>query len=104
MEQVPRAERDTAQSPVDLDNVLIQIRDEVTPHWHRLGEIVGVPREVLDKCSGYQPEQCLVEVVDYWLLRSGEQITWKDVAQAVREIKLEEPAEKVLLNYYQLIN
>ena len=87
MEQISEPQ-DNKQPQVDLDNVLMQIRDEVAPLWREFGEAVRVPKEILDKCSErYQPDQCLVEVVDYWLSNNQEKITWKGVAQAVKEIK-----------------
>ena len=41
---------------VCLDQILIQLR-EVTPHWRRLGEAVGVHR--LDEISRYVRQRCM---------------------------------------------
>ena len=98
VEQISEAQ--DKQPQVDLDNVLMQIRDEVAPLWREFGEAVGVPKEILDKCSErYQPDQCLVEVVDDWLSRNQEKITWNDVAQAVKDIALEKLAQKIIYTH-----
>ena len=81
---------------VNLANLLIQLQDEVTPKWYELGEIVGVPKEILDKCSGHPSDQCIIEVLDYWLIHYYGQLTWKDVAHALKEINLHQLSEKIL--------
>ena len=59
--------------------------------------MVGVPKEVMDGYVGHPSDQCLIEVLDYWLRHHSGQLTWGEVAQALREIKLYELAEKALL-------
>ena len=71
---------------LDLDNQLIQLRDDVTPHWYEFGVIVGLPKEILDKCKDHPPDQCIVEALDYWLMHHRGQLTWRDVAIALKEI------------------
>ena len=83
---------------LDLDNLLIQLRDDITPHWYEFGDMVGVPKEILDKCRDYPPDQCIVEVLDYWLLHHRGQLTWRDVAHALQEIQLDHLAEYILQN------
>ena len=81
---------------MNLDNLLIHLRDEVTPKWYELGEIIGVPKESLDKYSEHPPDQCIIEVLDYWLMLYRDKLTWKDVAHALKEINFHQLSEKVL--------
>ena len=58
--------------------------------------MVGVPKELLDSYLGYPSDQCLIELLDYWLRHHPSQLTWREVAQAIKEISLYQLAEKVL--------
>ena len=80
----------------DLDSLLIQLQDDVTPHWYEFGVVVGVPSEILEKCRDYPPNQCIVEVLDYWLMNHYGQLTWRNVAHALKEIGLHHLAEHIL--------
>ena len=88
---------------VNLDSLLIQLRSHMTPMWKEFGLVIGIAEEVLDSYSSYPPEECLVEVLDYWLRKyhtAENKLTWKDVAKAVNEIGLHQLAESIL-NVYQ---
>ena len=88
---------------INLDNLLIQLRSHMTPMWKEFGLVVGIPEEVLDRYSSYPPEECLVEVLDYWLRMChtvGNKLTWRDVAKILKEIGLYQLAESIL-NVYQ---
>ena len=80
----------------DLDSLLIQLWDDVTPHWYEFGVVVGVPSEILEKCKDYPPDQCIVEVLDYWLMNHRGQVTWRNVAHALKEIQLHHLVEHIL--------
>ena len=57
--------------------------------------------EVLDKFLGYPSEQCIVEVLDYWL-RNGQESnkrTWKDVADVLKAIGEKSLADDILNVY-----
>ena len=86
---------------MDLDTLLIILKEELAPRWYDFGLVVGVPKELMDSYTGYPSDQCLTEVLDYWLRHHShaqtDQVTWTDVAHALRAIKLNELAEKVLL-------
>ena len=69
---------------LDLDNLLLQIKVDVTPNWYRFGEAIGVENEVLHKFANYPPEQSIVEVLDHWLRNHAGQPTWREVAEALR--------------------
>lgn len=74
---------------VNLDNLLIQLQPQVTPKWYEFGIAAGIEKEMLEKfaeqCS---PEECIVEVVDYWLRTGTKLPTWKDVANLLKKIDL----------------
>ena len=82
---------------LNLDNLLIQLRPHITSKWYEFGVAIGVTKEVLDKCSGYPPEECIVEVLDYWLRTTRR--TWKDVAEGLHTIGFENLADKILKVY-----
>jgi hypothetical protein len=71
---------------VSLDQILIQLR-EVTPHWRKLGEAVGVQK--LDEISEYvgSESEAMVEVVDGWLANlHPNKPTWREIADVVDSI------------------
>ena len=74
---------------VNLDTLLIQLRQQVTTKWYQFGVRAGIHRDVLDnfakQCS---PNDCIVEMLDYWLRNSKQPPTWKDVARILKEINL----------------
>ena len=71
--------------------------------WKEFGLVIGIAEEVLDGYSSYPPEECLVEVLDYWLRKhhtAENKLTWRDVVKVVKEIGLHQLAENIL-NVYQ---
>lgn len=86
---------------MDLDSLLIQTRSQVTPKWYQFGLAIGIAEEILEKYSSYPPEECMVEMLDYWLRNhhTGKP-TWRDVANALKEIELHQLAES-MLNIYE---
>ena len=81
---------------MNLDLLLIVLKIELTPRWYEFGLVVGVPKDVLDSYLGYPSDQCLIELLDYWLRHHPGQLTWKEVAQALREMEIYNLAEKAL--------
>lgn len=75
---------------MNLDTLLLQIKHEVTPKWYQFGEVIGVEKQLLEKfdVEKYPPEQCIIEVIDNWLRNHAGQPTWREVAEALREIGL----------------
>ena len=57
---------------------------------------MGVPKQVMDGYLGYPSDQCLIELFDYWLRHHPGQLMCREVAQALKEIKLYQLAEKIL--------
>ena len=65
----------------------------MTPKWYQFGEVVGIEKEVLDYfASKCPPDECIVEILDFWLRNHKEQVTWKDVARALKAINLQQLA------------
>ena len=81
---------------VNLDNLLIQLRPQVGPRWYQFGEAVGISKDVLDKfvkqCS---PEDCIIEMLDYWLRSSTKQPTWNDIAKILKAVNLPQLAHDI---------
>ena len=75
---------------VNLDNLLIQLRPQVGTKWYQFGEAAGIEKEALDKIAECPPDQCIVELFDYWLRFSAEPPTWKIVADVLKAINLTE--------------
>ena len=78
---------------IDLDTLLIQLRPQVGPKWYQFGEAAGIEKEVLDKyASNCAPEECIVEVLDYWLRNCTTRPTWKGIARILKAINLQKLA------------
>ena len=79
---------------VDLDSLLMLLKEELAPKWYDFGLVVGVPQELMDSYSGYPPDQCLTEVLDYWLRQHPGEMKWTEVADALKAVQLNQLAEK----------
>jgi hypothetical protein len=68
----------------------------VTPKWYQFGEAAGIHTDVLDsfakQCS---PEDCIMEMLDYWLRKHVTQPTWTDVANVLKHINLPQLASEI---------
>ena len=60
--------------------------------WYQFGEAIGVRKEVLEKCVKYPPEESIIEILDNWLRNHAGQPTWREVAEALRVINLQQLA------------
>ena len=83
---------------LNLDNLLIQLRAHVTPKWYEFGAAIGMPGHLLDQYSSYPADECLIEVLNYWL-NDHQNPTWRDVAKVLRDIELNELAEGIASVY-----
>ena len=88
-----------ADDSLNLDTLLIQVQGAVTPHWYQLGQVLEVSKDVLDRCSNYPPEESIVEVLDQWLRNYSGRPTWRDVANALRKIGLQQLANDIEMVY-----
>ena len=86
-------------SLLNLDNLLIQIKQDTTPMWYQLGEALGIEKKVLKKFTTCSPEESIIEVLDYWLRNHPGKPTWKEVAVALREIHLHRSASRIEMIY-----
>ena len=77
----------------------MQIRQQVTPKWYQFGLAVGINKETLDEFSNFPAEECIVEMLDLWLRTSERAVTWRDVADALKQIGLYQLAERTLKAY-----
>ena len=86
---------------VTLDKLLVLLQQEVGPRWYDFGEAVGIDDVVLDSIAKTTfPENCIVEMLDYWLKYfDDEELTWRDVATALRDINLHELAYHIEQEY-----
>ena len=75
---------------LNLDSLLIQVKAEVTPQWYHLGEALGVDKSVLEKCTHYPPEESIIEVLDSWLRNHLGQPTWREIAETLKIIGLQQ--------------
>ena len=85
---------------VDLDNLLIQLRAQVSPVWYQFGVAAGVETKILDKfadtCS---PQECIVEMLDCWLRQQTEIPSWRDVSKILKMINLEQLSAEIEMVY-----
>ena len=77
-----------------MDNLLIQLCSEVTPYWYQFGTIVGIDKDTLKKYLTFPPDECIIEVLDYWLRNHHD--GKPDVAVVLKEMKLDKLAENIL--------
>jgi hypothetical protein len=81
---------------VNLDNLLILLRAQVSPLWYQFGEAAGIEAEMLEKLANdCSPQERIIEMFDYWLRKQKEPLTWKDIAKILKVINLEQLAAKI---------
>ena len=79
---------------------MVLLREKVNPKWRDFGEALDIDEVVLDSIANTCfPENCIVEVLDYWLKYANEKITWRDVAYVLKTINLHELALDVVQIY-----
>jgi hypothetical protein len=85
---------------VTLNRLVVLLREKVGPKWRDFGEAVDIDEVVLDSIAKTCfPENCIVEVLDYWLKYTDEKITWRDVAYVLKSINFHELAMDVVQIY-----
>ena len=91
-----KSDNNSPELNVTLDNLLIQLRPQVTPVWYKFGEAAGIEKGVLDgfakQCT---PEDCVMEMLDLWLKNQAKQPTWRDVAKVLKIIHLPQLALEI---------
>ena len=76
----------TTTASINVENILIKVGDQVKSQWYKFGLVIGAPRDFLDQLSG-EDEQCLTQVLEYWLKQHAHQPTWQEVINAQQKIK-----------------
>ena len=77
----------------NLDALLVQLREQVTPKWYQFGLTAGVKEEVLDNfAKNCTPDNCIVEMLDHWLRNYKEKPTWRRVINILKAINLQQLA------------
>ena len=77
---------ETVISCNNLDNLVYTLQGEVSSKWYSFGLALGLPKEILNQLKDYSTEECLVEVLDYWLKHHHENPTWQEIMDAKRKI------------------
>ena len=72
------------------------LREVMTQRWYEFGSVIGVPTDVMNGYLGHPSDQCLIELLDYWLRHHPGQLTWREVAQALKKMQLYQMAETAL--------
>ena len=72
---------------LNLDSLLLKLRDKVKAEWYQFGEAIGVPKEYLEKLEGLSEEGCLVKLLEFWLSYHPDRPTWKELADALEYIR-----------------
>ena len=80
---------------LNLDTLLIQIKAAATSRWYQLGEALGINKESLDRYSSHPPEESIIEMLDQWFRNGPRKQTWRDVADALKKIGLEQLANDI---------
>ena len=88
-----------ADESLTLDALLEKLSGKVDSKWQEFGLAMGHPKEMLGQLSDYSNEDCLVEILDYWLKHHPDQPTWKEVADALEEMQDYELADSILRVY-----
>ena len=82
-----------------MESLLAKLQGRVSTRWFQFGLAIGVPKEILEALKCYPVEQCLVELLDYWLRYHPDQPTWKELADAIEDIQDYELASSILKVY-----
>ena len=61
---------------LDSRDLLILLEEELALKWYDFGLVLGVSQELIDSYSGYPSDQCLTEVLDYWLRHHAGMMKW----------------------------
>ena len=69
----------------NLNNLVYTLRGHISFQWYSFGLAIGVPKQILNQLEDYTDEECLVEVLDYWLRHHPGKPTWQEVMEAKRK-------------------
>ena len=86
---------------LNLDSLLIQLRPHVTPKWYQFGVAIGIPQNVLQQYLNFPPDECMLEMLDYWIRNHPQdrKPTWRAVANALSDIEFYQLSESIINSY-----
>ena len=87
MEQVSYEYSQLEDVPLDLNSLQQILQGQISKQWYQFGLSLGIPMDVLEGFNLYSEEDCLVEVLDYWLKHHPSKPTWQEITDAQRKIK-----------------
>ena len=79
---------------LDLDMLLIQLKPQVVTKWKQFAEAVGLSN-IIKELSQYSEDECIVEVFDQWLKSHPTKPTWRNVADVLNDIGLQQLAKDI---------
>ena len=62
------------------------LRGQVSSKWYIFGLALGVPKQFLNQLKCDSDEECLGEVLDYWLKQHPGKPTWQEIMDAKNRI------------------
>ena len=83
---------------VDLDHLLIKLRGQFNCQWYLYGLAIGVPKDFLRQLKNHSKEDCLTEVLDYWLCHHPGQPTWSEVIEAQKKLEFYNLARQIIID------
>ena len=70
----------------DLNSLVHTLRGSFSSKWYSFGLAIGLPKDILNHIKHHSDEECLVEVLDYWLRNHPSKPTWEEVTEAKRKV------------------
>lgn len=75
------------ERPPDLTSLLYRFQRQASVEWYPLGLAFGVPEDCLEELKQYTEEQCLIEVLKYWLRNHYGRPTWQEVEKVQEKVE-----------------
>ena len=76
------------ETPVNLKRLLEKLQGRISKQWYQLGLTLGLPMDVLEGFNLYSEDDCLVEVLDYWLKHHPARPTWQEIIDAQKKVEI----------------
>ena len=76
------------ETPVNLKRLLDKLQGQISKQWYQIGLILGLPMDVLEGFNFYSEDDCLVEVLDYWLKHHPGKPMWQEITDAQKKVEI----------------
>ena len=77
------------ETPVNLKRLLEKLQGQISKQWYQLGLTLGLPMDVLEGFNLYSEDDCLIEVLDYWLKHHpAGKPTWQEITDAQKKVEI----------------